>query len=110
MNGLPAVRGNVRLIRGWFDQTLLPFLEQHPEPAAYLHIDSDLYSSAKTVLDLFAERIQAGTVIVFDEYFNYPGWKNGEFRAFQEYLARHPREFEYLGYASTDEQVAVIMR
>src|SRR5579864_8381296 len=80
LDKLPAVRSNVRLIRGWFDQTVPVFLEQHVQPAAFLHIDSDLYSSAKTVLDLFAPRICAGTVIVFDEFFNYSGWEQGEFK------------------------------
>jgi hypothetical protein len=110
LNSLPAVCSNVRLIRGWFDQTVPVFLEQHPEPAAYLHIDSDLYASAKTVLDLFASRIRPGTIIVFDEFFNYPGWKVGEFQAFQEFVQRYQLRFEYAGYACADEQVAVIIR
>ena len=106
---LPAVRNNVRLIKGWFDKTLPEFLEQHTEPAAYLHIDSDLYSSAKTILDLFASRIRPGTVIIFDEYFNYPGWKQGEYRAFEEFVASHGTRFEYVAYAASDEQVAVVI-
>ena len=108
--GLPSVRDNVRLIKGWFNEALPPFLSEHKEPAAWLHIDSDLYSSARTVLELFAPRIRPGTVIVFDEYFNYPGWKNGEHKAFQEFVSQHEVRFEYLGFASTDEQVAVVVR
>jgi predicted O-methyltransferase YrrM len=107
---LPAVRNNVRLVQGWFDKTLPAFLEKHPEPAAYLHIDSDLYSSAKTILDLFASRIRPGTVIIFDEYFNYPDWKQGEYRAFEEFVASHGTRFEYIAYAVTDEQVAVVIQ
>lgn len=107
---LPAVRNNVRLVRGWFDKTIPEFLEKHPEPAAYLHIDSDLYSSAKTILDLFAPRFRPGTVIIFDEYFNYPGWKQGEYRAFEEFVAARGMRFEYVGYAATDEQVAVVIQ
>ncbi len=110
LNDLPAVRSNVRLIQGWFDQTVPVFLEQHPEPAAYLHIDSDVYASAKTVLDLFEPRIRPGTVIVFDEFFNYPGWQQGEFKAFQEFVERCQLPFEYAGYTTADEQVAVIIR
>ncbi len=109
VSGLPAVRPNVKLIRGWFNETVPPFLREHLEPAAYLHIDSDLYSSAKTVLDLFADRICPGTVIVFDEYFNYPGWKLGEYKAFQEFIEAHSVEFRYTGYSSKDEQVAVVI-
>ena len=107
---LPEVRGNVRLIQGWFNKTLPAFLAEHSDAAAYLHIDSDLYSSAKTVLDLFAARIRPGTMIIFDEFFNYPGWQQGEYKAFQEFVAAHGTAYEYLGYAARDEQVAVVIK
>ncbi len=72
---LPKVRGNVRLIQGWFDKILPDFWPAHQGPALFRHIDSDLYSSARTVFTLFRDRIRPGTVIVFDEFFNYSGWK-----------------------------------
>lgn len=110
MQKLPPVRSNVGLIQGWFNKTVPSFLAEHPQPAAYLHIDSDLYSSAKTVLDLFAARIRTGTVIIFDEFFNYPGWKEGEYKAFQEFAAAHGTAYEYIGYSARDEQVAVVIK
>ena len=30
-------------------------------------------------------------MIVFDEYFNYPGWRGHEFKAFQEFVAETGR-------------------
>jgi hypothetical protein len=65
----PEVPGNVELIVGWFDRTLAPFLAAHPGDAALLHIDSDLYDSARCVLEHFTPRIIPGTVIVFDEFY-----------------------------------------
>ena len=107
VKGLPSVRENVSLVRGLFDQSIPQFLLEHPEPLAFMHIDSDLYSSAVTVLNLFAKRIQPGTVIVFDEFFNYPGWKDGEYKAFMEFISAHPAKFEYIGYCHFGEQVAL---
>jgi Macrocin-O-methyltransferase (TylF) len=107
LSGLPEVASNVALYKGWFDQSLPEFLESHPEQVSFLHIDCDLYSSTKTVLTLLASRIRPGTVIQFDEYFNYPGWTAGEHKAFQEFCAETGAEIEYLGYVSTDEQVAI---
>ncbi len=104
---LPAVRANVRLIHGWFDQTLPPFLAEHPEPVAFVHVDCDLYASAQTVLRLVAPRLAPNAVLVFDEFFNYPGWQQGEFRAFQEFVAEHGCRFHYLGYNRHHSQVAV---
>lgn len=48
---LPRVPANVTLIKGWFQDTLPGFLGEHPDPVALLHIDSDLYSSCKYVLE-----------------------------------------------------------
>jgi hypothetical protein len=105
---LPDVKENVELIIGWFDTTLPQFLEQHPnDPVALLHIDSDLYSSANTVLTLLAPMIDSGTLIIFDEYFNYPGWRRHEFKAFQEFANKRQLKYEYLGIVPSQEQVLV---
>ena len=40
------------------------------------------------------DRIVSGTIIVFDEYWNYPGWEQHEFRAWQE----QARPYRYVGY------------
>ena len=106
---LPQVPSNVKLHRGWFDQTLPDWLE-HQGPVAFLHIDSDLYSSARYVLNTLAQRIVPGTVIVFDEYFNFPGWQQDEFRAWQEFVAQNNVEYEYLGFVSSHQEVAVKVR
>jgi hypothetical protein len=97
--GPPAVPDNVRLHVGWFADTLPGFVASHDGPVAFLHVDSDLYSSAVTVLDALADRIEPGTVIVFNEYFNYPNWQRHEFKAFQEFCAAHDVRYEYLCWA-----------
>lgn len=106
-SGLPPVRQNVELHKGWFDESLPVWAEAHPGPIAFLHLDADLYSSTKTVFDLLGDRIVPGTVIQFDEYFNYPGWQEGEYKAFQEFVESRQVEFEYLGYCDQHEQVSV---
>jgi hypothetical protein len=96
MEQLPKVRANVRLKKGWFSETLPDFLQEHAGAGLFLHIDCDLYSSTVEVFEHLEPRISAGTIIVFDEYFNYPGWKE-----------RTGHGHEYLGYAKSNEQVAV---
>jgi predicted O-methyltransferase YrrM len=103
---LPVVRENVELVVGLFEDTLPPFLLEHPDPVAFLHIDCDLYSSTKTVLDHLGPRIRSGSIIVFDEYFNYPGWEEGEHRAFTEFVAARSVSYTYLAYTNS-QQVAV---
>jgi Macrocin-O-methyltransferase (TylF) len=107
MNGLPQVSKNVALYKGWFNESLPGWAMDHPGPMAFMHLDADLYSSTKTVFEILADRVVPGTVIQFDEYFNYPGWQNGEYKAFKEFVELHDIKFEYIGYCNTNEQVAV---
>jgi len=107
MSGLPEVRENVKLHKGWFSDSLPVWAEQHPGPMAFMHLDADLYSSTKTVFDVLGDRVVPGTVIQFDEYFNYPGWQEGEYKAFREFVESRGVEFEYLGYCDQTYQVSV---
>ena len=95
---IPAVGENVELVQGWFDVTIPAFLDIHAGPCAFINIDSDVYSSAKTIFDCLGDRIIPGTVIFFDEFFNYPGWKTGEFKAWTEFVEDRHVKFEYLGF------------
>ncbi|MCJ0904395.1 TylF/MycF/NovP-related O-methyltransferase [Rhodococcus sp. ARC_M6] len=101
---IPEVPG-AQLIPGLFGDTLPSFLEQETGPVAFLHLDADLYSSTKTVLDLLGDRLVPGSVVIFDEFFNYPGWQHHEYRAWTEFVTRTGISFEYVGYTVDNEQV-----
>jgi Tfp pilus assembly protein PilF len=104
---MPEVPENVTLHKGWFDQTLPEFLKKHTEAVRFINIDCDIYSSTKTVLDLLAPRIQPGSVLVFDEYIGNQHWREDEFKAFQETVARYGWRYEYLCFSFFTKQVAV---
>lgn len=106
IDGRPQVSG-AELVVGWFDKVLPAFLVEHPDPVDFLHVDADLYSSAKTVLEAVGPRLRPGSVVVFDEYFNYSGWQEHEYRAWQEYVAATGIAFTYACYTLDNEQVAV---
>lgn len=89
---------NVVLIKGWFEDTLPPFLLEHTEDIAYLHIDSDVYSAAKTVLNCLKDRIKSGTIIDFDEICDYPSYREHEIKAFAEFLLETNLNYECLVY------------
>jgi hypothetical protein len=104
---LPKVRSNVTLVPGWFEQTLPQFTTRNTEPLALLHIDCDLYSSTKCVFDHLGERLGRGSIVVFDEYFNYINWENHEHRAFQEFAAARQSRYRYLAYSTRQVVVAI---
>jgi len=102
---LPKVPANVRLHPGWFDKSLPPWLAQNPGPVAFIHVDCDLYSSTKTIFDLLGDRMAPGTIILFDEYFNYPNWEQHEYKALQEFVKQRGITYTYLAFAR--QQVAI---
>jgi predicted O-methyltransferase YrrM len=103
----PRVRRNVTLIEGWFDETLPGFLASNPGPIGFVHVDCDIYSSTKTVLDLCIPRLAREAVIVFDEFFNYIGFEQHEFKALLEAAERFALSYRFLGYAG--QQVSIIV-
>jgi len=106
-DSLPSVRANVELVVGMFDRTLPTFLDSHKGDVSLVHVDCDLYTSTQTVLQQLTPRIVTGTIIVFDEYFNYNGWKQHEFLAFQQFTKYNKTRYEYIGLVPRYEHVAV---
>jgi hypothetical protein len=104
----PPEEPGAELVVGWFDETLPGFLEAHPGPVAFLHVDCDLYSSTTVVLEHVGPRLVTGSVVVFDEFFNYPGWQGHEFRAWREFVAKSGIGFSYLAY--TEDAISVAVR
>ena len=106
---MPKVLPNVTLIKGWFDETVPKFLSQRPdEPIAFMHLGADTYETTTLLLDLLQQRIRSGTVIVFDEYHGFPNWTNGEFKAWQEFRAKHNVSCRYLGFSVRQASVQVL--
>lgn len=107
-DNVPRVRDNTHLYVGWFNNTLPVWKASYTNtPLLLLHIDCDLYSSTKTVLTELRENIVLGTVIIFDEYMNYPGWQQDEFAAWKEFCRNYDVKYEYIGRVSRHQQVAV---
>ncbi|MGA6938920.1 MAG: class I SAM-dependent methyltransferase, partial [Pseudolabrys sp.] len=106
---LPPVRSNVRLIKGFFEDTLPGFIGEHRgAKIALMHVDCDLYSATKTIFANVADMLAPGTIIIFDELINYHGGREvGEFKAFMEFTAERKLSFEYVAYNRTGSQVAV---
>lgn len=92
----------VKVIVGWFRDTLPKFAREHKSPLALLHIDCDLYSSTKEVLVSMNKLVVPNTILIFDDFYNYggEGWKEHSYKAFQEFVSENSRDYEYLARAS----------
>jgi hypothetical protein len=96
---LPIVNNNVKLIKGWFSDTLIPFIKTHNKKVTFIHLDADLYSSTKYILDVLKNYIDDGCIIVFDELVNYPGFdgETGELKAFYEFITENNVNYSWIG-------------
>ena len=76
-------------------------------PLRLLHIDSDLYESARTVLAHLRPWIVPGTVLVLDEYLGHTTWRDDEYRAFIEAAQAYGWSYEYLALCWVTGQASV---
>jgi Methyltransferase domain len=107
--GLPE---NVQLHVGWFDETVPNFKSEHAHEAiAFMHLDADLYSSTKKIFDHLGSQLRPGSVLLFDEMINYPGWEEHEYKAFIEFVDLFGVEHQYIGRTTQGncQQVAVLI-
>lgn len=104
---IPEVRGNVQLHVGLFAEALPPFLDAHAGPASFVHIDCDIYQSTREIFEILEARFVEGSVIVFDEFLNYPPFEDHEFKAFYEFIEKTAFGFECISYTERGCSVGV---
>ena len=103
---LPNI-GDTRVvfIKGKFEDTLPGFLEKFKsEGHLIIHIDSDLYSSAKFVLESCDHLLTKNCVIIFDEFYSL----ENEFLALHEYCAISDKKYKVICGTKNYVQIAII--
>ncbi len=105
----PPVLNNVCLVKGLFNETLPIFASEvlKDQPIALLHIDCDLYQSTVDIFNAIGHRLVKGSIVLFDELYNFPKWEEHEVKALHEFLNRSGKKVEYFAYNTCWEQVAV---
>lgn len=95
---LPRTRSNVSLIAGWFNDTVPGFLTANAEQVALLHLDCDTYESTAYVLGQMKDRLTPESVVVLDDYHGFWGYREGQFRAWAEFVAAHGLDYRYAAF------------
>jgi len=99
---IPIVNDNVNLIAGWYDQTLEKFLENYTSSISFIHLDCDIYSSHSYVLEKLENRIEDDCLIIFDDFLNFPNYKNHSIKVFLEFLERNKFSYKPFGHIRED--------
>lgn len=107
----PRIPG-ANIVIGWFADTL-PALTAHTAPGwlldlSLVHIDCDLYSSTRTVLDNIGPYLTPGTIVVFDEFHGYPEAAQHEALAWAEFTAKGGLRWEPIGHGPQQYVIRVL--
>ena len=120
-DGMPLVRANVDLHKGWFNETIPPVLDRalaggaHPW-VAFMHLDADIYESTLLALMNVCTRdlLRVGSILAFDELFSTSDLKTTlehEWRALSDSSRRCGFTFKFITwmrhYSSPYVRVAV---
>ena len=104
---IPDLGPAIALHAGWFSDSLPLFCKEHLEPIRLLHVDCDLYSSTKDILNHLHPQLIPNTIVVFDEYIMNPKWREDEFKAWQEFCLREALSYEYISFSPMSNQTAL---
>ena len=102
---LPFVESNVTLINGWFENTI-PDFKDNKFKFNLVHLDADTFKPTDYVLKNIEDFLSNGTILIFDEFLNYPGWKNHEYKAFNNFINSSTFTYKFIGFTN-NQQVAV---
>lgn len=81
---VPRLKG-VRIVKGFFEDSLTPKLAAEVGRVSLAHFDADLESATTTALDWVAPLLHGGSLLLFDEFF---GEDPAERRAFVDWTSR----------------------
>jgi hypothetical protein len=102
---IPNLNSNVEPVVGWVEDTLDDFLKKHNPKINFVHLDMDTYSPTKFTLEKIKPYLVKNSIIIFDEYYNYEGWKEGEFKALKEVF--NENEFKYKAFNVNSAQCVI---
>jgi hypothetical protein len=90
------------------EDTLPALLREDRSEINLLHIDTDLYEVAKFILTQCQPRIR-DTIVIFDEFFNFPGWRDHEYKALTEFEKENEKIFD-INYVGLGGAASVSLR
>ena len=102
---IPQLENNVVPVTGWIQDTLPIFLKEKNPKINFVHMDVDTYESSKFVLESIKPNLVKGSVILFDELYNFEGWDVGEYKALREVF--NDDEYKFLAFSQDSAQVVI---
>ncbi len=102
---IPKLNKNIEPIVGFIQDTLEDFLKKHNPKINFAHMDMDTYESTKYALEKLKPYLIKDSIILFDELYNFPGWRNGEYKALQETFDES--EYKFRAFSTRGSKVVI---
>ena len=61
-----------------------------------VHFNLDTYNPTKLCLSLLKPYLKKGTILIFDDFYGYPGWSIHENKAFEEFLIESQMKYKFV--------------
>ena len=94
-------RDDVRVRAG----LLMDSVHELQGPLGLVFLDCSNHANASAALRSLRPGLREGSVLVLDNYYNFPGWEVATYRAFQDFITEEQLGFDYLG--RSPQQVAI---
>jgi predicted O-methyltransferase YrrM len=111
LNGIsPLVEKNVIIYNGLYEDTIPEFVKNNnfENGIDLIHMDSDTYIPTIYALNTLNNLVRKGSIIIFDEYFGYPNWRNHEYKAFRELVLQNSINYRYIAYSEHAVAVEIL--
>jgi len=103
----PKVDKNVTLVIGKVQDTLENFLKQKEgKKIAFVHMDMDTFVPTQYVLKKIKPLLNKGAVILFDEFYGFPNWKEHEYKVLMEIF--NENEYKYIAFGTRQAAIEIL--
>ena len=104
---VPMIEKNVVIIKGKIEETLDDFIKDNLKDSKinFMHLDFDTFTPTNYVFKKLKKFTKKNTVILFDELYGFPSWKEHEFKALINNFIKE--DYDYIAFSV--KQAAIII-
>jgi hypothetical protein len=106
---IPDLPPGTTVHAGWFEDTIPRWREHFDAPIAWAYIDCDLYESVCAVLEGLTDRIRPGTILSYDDWYNFPNWQQHSLKATREWTDRTGIKLTPIAYTTREHSVTFVV-
>ena len=73
-----------------------------------IHFNLDTYTPTKSCLSILKPFLKKGTILIFDDFYGYPGWIMHENKAFEEFIFESEIKYKFICFGKFECALEII--